>query len=593
MSKIDKKPGGTIRDNMKIEADVPIPMEDGLVLKADVFRPVAEGRYPVILSHGPYAKGLSFQEAYAPQWNKMVDEHPDVAAGSTNKYQNWEAVDPEKWVPDGYVCVRVDSRGAGQSPGLLDVWAPRETKDFYECIEWAAAQPWSNGKIGLAGISYYAMNQYQVAALRPPHLVAICPWEGVSDFYREMFYHGGILSQFPGRWFPRQISTVQYGLGDRAAKSFLTGESVAGSERLPDAELVKNRVDFAAEIKKRPWMDGWHRDRNADLSKIAVPMLSAGNWGGHGLHLRGNVEAYGQTGSKQKWLEIHGLEHWTHFYTDYGTQLQKRFFDHFLKGVDNGWDKTPPVRLQVRHVDATFVERLENEWPLARTQWTKFHLDLGKRALSSAPVKVAGKVEYDALGDGITLLMPPLKRETEFTGPAVARLFVSSSTQDADLFVIVRLLDPKGGEITFQGALDPNTPIAQGWLRASHRKLDAKRSLPYRPYHSHDERQPLAPGQVYELNIEIWPTCIVAPAGYQIALTIRGKDYEYAGELSDFAKTFHYAHRGVGPFQHNDPDDRPAAIFGGRVTLYGGGEHDSYLILPIVPPKAGEGGRLP
>ena len=286
-------------------------------------------------------------------------------------------------------------------------------------------------------------------------------------------------------------------------------------------------------------------------------MLTAGNWGGHGLHLRGNVEAFVQAASKQKWLEVHGLEHWTHFYTDYGINLQKKFFDHYLKGVDNGWEKTPPVLLNVRHADGRFAERGENEWPLARTEWTKYRLDLNSRALTKAPIAAEQKLEYEALEDGITLSMEPLKQETEMTGPAMARLFVSSTTKDADLFLIVRVFDPKGGEITFQGALDPNTPIAQGWLRASHRKLDPKKSLPYRPYHTHDEDQPLTPGEVYELNIEIWPTCLVMPAGYHIELSIRGKDYEYPGELSEFAKSFHYAHRGVGPFQHNDPKDRP------------------------------------
>jgi uncharacterized protein len=576
-----------IRDGMRIDCDVPIPMDDGLVLKADVYGPIEEGRYPVLLSYGPYAKGLAFQEGYPAQWEKMVDEHPDVAANSTNKYQTWEAVDPEKWVPDGYVCVRVDSRGAGCSPGVIDVWSPRETKDFYDCIEWAAEQPWSSGRVGLAGISYYAMNQYQVASLQPPHLVAMCPWEGASDFYRDMNYHGGILSQFSGRWFPRQVSTVQYGLGDRAAKSFVTGESVTGPETLSDEELARNRHDFGDDVAAHPWLDAWFKERNPDWSKVTVPMLTAGNWGGHGLHLRGNVEAFVQAASKQKWLEVHGLEHWTHFYTDYGINLQKKFFDHYLKGVDNGWEKTPPVLLNVRHADGSFAERGENEWPLARTEWTKYRLDLNSRALTKAPIAAEQKLEYEALEDGITLSMEPLKQATEMTGPAMARLFVSSTTKDADLFLIVRVFDPKGGEITFQGALDPNTPIAQGWLRASHRKLDPKKSLPYRPYHTHDEDQPLTPGEVYELNIEIWPTCLVMPAGYHIELSIRGKDYEYPGELSEFAKSFHYAHRGVGPFQHNDPKDRPPQIFGGKVTLYSGGDRDSYLLLPIVPAKTG------
>jgi len=141
-----------VRDGMRIEWDVPIRMEDGVVLRADVFRPVKEGRYPVIMTHGPYAKGLAFQEGYPGMWKTLSAKYPDAVAGSSNKYQNWETVDPEKWVPEGYVCVRVDSRGAGRSPGYLDIFSPRETRDYYECIEWAGVQPWSNGRVGLLGI---------------------------------------------------------------------------------------------------------------------------------------------------------------------------------------------------------------------------------------------------------------------------------------------------------------------------------------------------------------------------------------------------------------------------------------------------------
>ncbi|HKH01427.1 MAG TPA: CocE/NonD family hydrolase, partial [Bradyrhizobium sp.] len=159
-----------IREGMRILWDVPIRMDDGLVLRADVFLPPAPGHYPSIMSYGPYGKGLAFQEKYSTAWDIMVEKYPDVAAGSTNKYQNWEVIDPEKWVPDGYACVRVDSRGAGRSPGYMALHSPREIRDFYECIEWAAAQDWSNGKVGLAGISYYATNQWRVAALKPPHL---------------------------------------------------------------------------------------------------------------------------------------------------------------------------------------------------------------------------------------------------------------------------------------------------------------------------------------------------------------------------------------------------------------------------------------
>ena len=178
---------------MQIDWDTPIRMDDGVVLRADIFRPTGAGKCPVILSYGPYAKGLSFQEGYKGNWARLIKAAPEVLNGSSTKLQNWELVDPEKWVPDGYVCVRVDSRGAGRSPGYLDVWSPREAQDLFQCIEWAGTQPWSNGKVGLNGISYYAINQWQVGALRPPHLAARCIWEGCSDFYRELCRHGGIL----------------------------------------------------------------------------------------------------------------------------------------------------------------------------------------------------------------------------------------------------------------------------------------------------------------------------------------------------------------------------------------------------------------
>lgn len=580
---VTSDPTSEIRDGMRIQWDVEIPMADGLVLKADVFRPIESLRYPVLLSYGPYAKGLAFQEGYPVQWNHMVQDHPDVLAGSSNKYQSWELVDPEKWVTDGYVVVRVDSRGAGHSPGLLDVWSPQEARDLYECIEWAGVQCWSNGRVGLAGISYYAMNQYQVASLQPPHLAAICPWEGASDWYREFSRHGGILCEFAANWYRRQVEGVQYGVGERGLRSDLTGEWIAGPETLPEETLVRSQRDLGADIRSHLLLDSWFIERNPDWSKITVPMLTAANWGGQGLHLRGNITAFTEAASEQKWLEVHGGAHWVEFYTDYGVQLQKRFFAHFLKDAHDGWEAQPRVQLQIRHVDGSFALRHEHEWPLARTQWTRLYLDPEGRGLCLQPVPQAGALRYDALGQGVTFVTPPLTEETEVTGPMSAKLFISSSTQDADLFLVVRVFDPRGDEVTFMGALDPNTPIAQGWLRASHRKLDPAKSRPYQPVYTHDEIQPLTPETVYEVDVEIWPSCIVIPPGYQVALSVRGKDYEYMGQVSEFAKTFHYAGGGVGPFKHNDPDDRPKAIFGGSVTLYAGGSYPSYLLVPVVP----------
>jgi predicted acyl esterase len=333
--------------------------------------------------------------------------------------------------------------------------------------------------------------------------------------------------------------------------------------------------------------DKAHRDRSPQWSETTVPFLSAANWGGHGLHTRGNFEGYVNSASTQKWLEVHGGAHWEHFYTEYGERLQKRFFGHFLKGQEDGWTQQPRVLLQVRHVDR-FVGRAENEWPLARTNWTKFYLDPGDCSLRGIPPSQPATIEYLALGDGVMFLTPPLGEEMEITGPIAAKLFVSCETRDADLFLVLRVFAPDGREIVFEGANDPHTPVALGWLRASHRKLDRQRSLEYRPFHSHDEVQPLDAGQVVELDIEIWPTSIVVPRGFRIGLSVRGKDYEYAGPPISMPR-FKHPFRGVGPFMHDDPDDRPSEVFGGKVTLHSGGGYAPYLLLPIIPEKAAGG----
>src|SRR6476619_3268740 len=235
-----------VRDGMRIDWDVPIKMDDGLVLRADIFRPIQDGKYPVILSYGPYAKGLAFQDGYPSAWQRMAEQYPDVTAGSSNLYQSWEVVDPEKWVPHGYACMRVDSRGCGCSPGYIDHFSPRETKDFYNCIEWAGTRPWSNGKVGLNGISYYAINQWHVAQLQPPHLTAMVPWEGAADMYRDWYRHGGILSnKFMEVWYPRQVLQVQYG-NPKAPRDHWMNESAAGPEQLSPEELAANRVDNLA-----------------------------------------------------------------------------------------------------------------------------------------------------------------------------------------------------------------------------------------------------------------------------------------------------------------------------------------------------------
>ncbi len=315
----------------------------------------------------------------------------------------------------------------------------------------------------------------------------MCIWEGAADWYRDMTHHGGILSTFWENWYDMQVKTVQYGSGERGKRSRVHGELVCGPDVLSDEELAKNRSSFGADIAAHPLDDVYHRARSPVWSKVKVPLLSAANWGGQGLHPRGNFEGYVRAASKQKWLEAHGIEHWTHFYTDYGRHLQLRFFDYFLHGKKNGWDKQPPVQLQVRHVDR-FVERAEKEWPLKRTKWTKFYLDPTDGSLGDKAAKRKTVIRFEAMGDGVTFLTPPLAHETEITGPSAVKLLVSSSTSDADIFAVLRVFSPDLKEVVFQGAIDPHTPVGQGWLRASHRALDKKLSKPYRPYHSPHEK---------------------------------------------------------------------------------------------------------
>ncbi len=584
------RPGGVAQVRlagqvMLVERDVPVTMDDGAVLRADVFRPSGPGEWPVLLSYGPYAKGLAFQDGYPDQWQLMVSAHPDVTRGSSGDYQNWEVADPEKWVPDGYACVRVDSRGAGRSPGLLDPYSARETRDLYECIEWAAAQPWSTGKVGLNGISYYAMNAWHVASLQPPHLAAMCIWEGASDFYRDGTHHGGILCTFWENWYRKQVLSVQHGVGERGLTGRSTGEPVAGPQTLSEAELAASRVPFGEQIREHPLDDEFHRIRSADFGQITVPFLAAANWGGQGLHTRGNFEGFCRAASPRKWLEVHGLEHWTHFYTDYGVDLQKRFFACFLHGDDSGWRQQPPVQLQVRTLDG-FVQRSEQEWPLARTRWRRLWLRPDAMELAWAQPGDRGlqSASYQASGEGLTFISPPFDAEAEITGPVAARLFVSSSADDADLFLVLRLLRPDGGEVTFPGAIDPHTPVAQGWLRMSHRKLDETLSTQYRPYHAHNEIQPLVPGEVYRADVEIWPTSIVVPAEYRLALTVRGRDYSRRHPGAPRLGSFVNEMTGCGPFLHDDPADRPAGLTGSTQTLWAAPDRKPYLLVPVIPP---------
>lgn len=564
---------------MIIERDVAVPTDDGVILRSDIFRPEDGKPAPVIMSLGPYGKGVRYTDGYKAQWQWLLDTHPNILPGSSKAFMVWETVDPEIWVPWGYVCIRVDSRGAGRSPGQMDIFSPRETKDYYDAIEWAGVQSWCNGKVGLNGISYFAINQWLVAALQPPHLAAMVPWEGAGDYYRDVTRHGGIASNgFIEAWYSRQVVSVQHG-NPQALEDIWLQQLSTGPEPLSEKDLVANRSDPVADVIARPLDGEFYRDRSPDWSRVKVPFLSAASWAGFGLHERGNFEAFTQATSTQKWLECHPGRHEEWFYLEQGMQLQKRFLDHFLKGTNNGWDHEPPVLLHIRRpFSADFEVRKEDTWPLPSTKWTTTYLSAADKSIHWETPTSPSSTTFDALGSALTFLSTPLEHSTELTGPLAAKIFCSTTTTDLDLFLTLQAFAPDGREVDFQGTLDPQTPLAQGWLRASQRKLDTTKSTPYRPYHSHDEHLPLTPGEVYELDVEIWPTCIVLPPGFRLALQVGGRDFERDDPTGTKLM------RGSGPFTHTSKEDRPAAVFGGRTTVYTGGEHSSSLLLPFIEP---------
>jgi uncharacterized protein len=568
-------PNGIADGDLLVEKDVPIPLMDGHVLYCNVFRPNRDGVFPPIVVFTPYGKDSDVAVDFKRYWDFVLRDHPEVVRdGSTGKYLTWEVPDPERWVPKGYAVVVVDARGTGKSLGFYEMMAPLQSREYYDAIEWAGTRPWSNGKVGLLGVSYLAIKQWQVAALQPPHLAAMIPWEGMFDHYRDLYRHGGIYSSFFLKLlWDTQIATNQNGNANSPYRDRFTGEVSTGAALDPGL-LAGNLANVYEAGLHHPFDDAYFKLRTPVAGRIEVPFLSAGNWGGLGLHLRGNVEAFETAASGQKWLEMHTDTHFESMYLPEAVALQMRFFDHFLKGENNGWDEQPPLILTIRDPRG-FLRRSEKEWPLARTQWTRYYLDADDTALSLHIPATTAKLAYDALGDGLTFRTGPFEKDTEFTGPVAAKLFVSTSTTDMDLFVTLRLFAPDQSEVTFVGANDPRAPVSQGWLRLSHRKTDPTRSRPYKPFHPHDELQPVGPNEIYQADIEIWPTSIVVPAGYRLAVTIGGKDFERTDAQGLM--------KGSGIFLHDDPADRPKDVFGGEYTVYSGGDCASYLLMPVVP----------
>lgn len=521
--------GPSEQPDLAFEKDVLIPTRDGSHVCADVIRPAGVARSPAIVCMSPYGKDVSWLEAYP-------DHHLDISP-----YTVWETPDPEWWAPRGYAVVRVDSRGIGKSPGTLDPLSAQDTEDYYDAIEYVAEQSWCTGKVGLLGISFYAITQWKVAALHPPHLAAIIPWEGANDLYREWARQGGIYTNgFVDFWWQLHF--------------------------IDQPVLTRPAVDWREEFQRHEFDDEWFRERSAELESIDVPVLSAGNWGAFHMHLRGNVEGFARVSSEHKRLIMMTGTHIDPFYSEWARDEQLRFFDRWLKGVPNGVEHEAPLRLAIRY-GSEIEWRDEQRWPLVDTQWTRLYLDAAAQSLAWEPVG-PGSVSYDAPSGSASFRTHPTDSLLELTGPVMLRLWVSSSAGDMDIFVALRDLRPDGEEVYGIGPRGGPVPMALGWLRASHRELDPDRSLPYRPFHKHEQQLPLVRADATLVEVEVWPTSIVLMPGHRLQLDISANDDHMVALV------------------HNSAVDRPTARFAGVNTIHTGGEHDSYLLVPVIPVAA-------
>ena len=554
-------------EGMAIERSVRVPLRDGGMLSADIFRPIGAARYPVILSVGPYPKSIPFKTWAPADHARQLQKSGQGAAD----LMHWETALPDYWVPQGYVQVRCDQRGSGESPGKLDVLGPQVQRDYVDAIEWAGTQSWSNGNVGLLGDSYFAAVQWLVAQHQPRHLKAMIAVQGFTDFYRDALRHGGILSsRFLDLWFEGRVRQAQHGSARFPASEPMSAPQLA-------AHTVFER-DFRQLLRDHTLATGaFVSERTPDLSRIRVPVFAYANSGGLGLHGRGTIEGYrGAVNAPMRRLKVGAGRDPDAMYTPAEVEQQRRFFDHHLKGRRNGLDREPAVTVMVRR-GAELIQREGSDYPLPGTRAVRWGLDLGRRMIGPGLGTDVAQLSYDAAYGSaagmVRLESQPLADDLELIGPLRLHLRLASSGTDTDLFVALRELRADGSEVTAQGAQDPNVPVSMGWLRASLRKTDPARSSEFRAWHPYDEALALRPGVPVALDINLWPTAWIIQKGHRLVLDIGGS--EQAGMAT-------FTHPPAGPWR----PDGVAPINNGAaapctVTLLSEPGAGNHLVLPV------------
>jgi putative CocE/NonD family hydrolase len=520
------------------EEDVAAEMRDGIRLMTNVFRPAKPGKYPAILSLAPYGK-----HSYPP--DKQFERIPNVGPLPFSEYTGWEMPDPVYWVPNGYIVVGADCRATNQSEGEhFAHFDPQISQDFHDLVEWIAEQEWCDGNVGSNGVSYLAATQWLGASENPPHLKAAIPWEGFNDFYREHVTHGGM----PDTNFYREI----WGRRMNSQTGFIAQGATA--------------EDSVAEQNNRPLMDDFWRAKHPDLTKIDTAILAVASWATAGLHTRGSVEGFKQASSENKWLYGHGRKEWETYYAREGLELQKRFFDCFLKGQENGMRETPRVRIEVRDYFYDGRERYFDDFPIPETDYRPLYLDAADSSLSASPVPDQAQCSYAAQETesevDSTIWEYIFDEAVDLIGHMKLKLWVSGEgADDLDLHVAIKKFDKHGNEVYFPDFQHiENGLAASGWLRVSHRELDVEKSTPWQPWLKHERLLKLAPGDIVPCEVEILASATGFRAGDKLQLVIQGYDI-----ISVFNR-----------FKHED------TVNAGHHVIHTGGEYDSHLLVPAV-----------
>jgi predicted acyl esterase len=566
------------------QTDVRVPMRDGTYICADVFRPADDGNHPVIMAKGFYGKAF-YHECICNEEEALEKEVLEDRYFSGNpdslQYENHESVDSSVWVPKGYICIRVDARGVCNSPGEQAPFSVQEAEDYFDAIEWAGTQTWSNGNVGLWGMSYLAMSQHNVASLQPPHLKAMIAQGTDADIYNEALYGGGIFGEGFWTWWHKAWSG-----GNFCGERFETGwmdRVMATPFNDPTAYGPQGSIFMAPEI-----------------DKATAPVWIVGPQAGAVIHQLGSSETFiRSTAAKAKRFDF--IDAW--FPSCYsGTSItdHERWFDHWLKGIDNGVTDEAPVRVQLRTGDGGYRLVEEHEWPIARTSYQRWYLDAsqsdwqgdGRRTdlmrIMSKPPSAARSASYSAeveLGQptlspmgpvggplrwttGVSFVSEPMTEDMAVIGYMKTGLWVASSAADMDVFVSLRVLDEAGREIRYDAPIHPAHPIfaaavGHGLLKVSHRKIDATRSTEYWPVHSHAEvdHAPLADGEIVEIEFGLNPATAMIRKGCRLRVDIQPYAPDGAPTRA-YDKSYH-----IGEVN----------------SVFTGPDHPSFIQLPIVP----------